>query len=412
VLRWVSRGVIDLKLAGEHLRYFPRMNTGKYVLAQLLDWIHPQQFRRCVARYGGDYKVSQFSCWSQFVCMSFAQLTWRESLRDIEACLNSRVGHLYHLGLRGPVHRTTLADANEQRDWRIYAELAHGLLGQARRLYANDPLGVSLDETVYALDASIIDLGLKLCPWARFDRQRASLKLHTQLDLRGPIPAVMQITPGKTQEVTWLDLLVYEPGAIYLMDRGYVDYARLHAIERARAWFVIRAKSPMGYRRVESQPVDRATGLRSDQVISLTGFYAAKRYPDKLRRVRFYDLDHQRDLVFLSNHFQLAALLIAQLYCQRWQVELFFKWIKQHLRIKAFFGRSENAVRTQIWIAVCVYALVAIVRKQVKAEASLFEILQVLSVSVFEKTPVNQLFWEIPSPNIGPILHNQLELFT
>jgi hypothetical protein len=388
------------------------VNTGKYVLAQLLDWIHPQQFHRCVARYGGDYKVSQFSCWSQFVCMSFAQLTWRESLRDIEACLNSHLSQLYHLGVGGPVRRTTLADANEQRDWRIYADLAHGLLSQARRLYANDPLGVSLEETVYALDASIIDLGLKLCPWARFDRQRASLKLHTQLDLRGSIPAVMQITPGKTQEITWLDLLVYEPGAFYLMDRGYVDYARLHAIERARAWFVIRAKNPMNYRRVASQPVDRTTGLRSDQIIALTGFYAAKRYPDKLRRVHFYDLEHQNDLVFLSNHFELAALLIAQLYGQRWQVELFFKWIKQHLRIKAFFGRSENAVRTQIWIAVCVYALVAIVRKQLHSEASLFEILQVLSVSVFEKTPVNQLFLKIPSPNDALGLHNQLELFT
>ena len=391
---------------------FRRMNTGKYVLAQLLDWIHPQQFRRCVTRYGGDYKVSQFSCWSQFVCMSFAQLTWRESLRDIEACLNSRLGQLYHLGLRGPVHRTTLADANEQRDWRIYAELAHGLLGDARRLYANDPLAVSLEETVYALDASIIDLGLKLCPWARFDHKRASLKLHTQLDLRGPIPAVMQITPGKTQEITWLDLLSYEPGAIYLMDRGYVDYTRLYTIERARAFFVIRAKSPMGYRRVESRPVDRTTGLRSDQSICLTGFYAAKRYPNALRRIRFYDGEHQRDLVFLSNHFELAALLIAQLYRQRWQVELFFKWIKQHLRIKAFFGRSENAVRTQIWIAVCVYALVAIVRKQVHSEASLFEILQVLSVSVFEKIPVNQLFFSIPSTNNALLLHNQLDLFS
>lgn len=344
--------------------------------------------------------------------MSFAQLTWRESLRDIEACLNSRLGQLYHLGLRGPIHRTTLADANEQRDWRIYADLAHGLLGQARSLYANDPLAVSLEETVYALDASIIDLGLKLCPWARFDHQRASLKLHAQLDLRGPVPAVMQITPGKTQEITWLDFLVYEPGAIYLMDRGYVDYSRLYAIERSRAWFVIRAKSRMGYRRLESRPVDRATGLRSDQSIFLTGFYASRHYPNKLRRVRFYDLEHRRELVILSNHFELTALLIAQLYRQRWQVELFFKWIKQHLRIKTFFGRSENAVRTQIWIAVCVYALVAIVRKQVHSEASLFEILQVLSVSVFEKTPVNHLFLNIPSTNTELVLHKQLELFS
>lgn len=411
VQRWFE-GVIDLNFSKVRLCYFPGMNTGKYVLAQLLDWIHPQQFHRCVARYRGDYKVSQFSCWSQFVCMAFAQLTWREGLRDIEACLNSRSTHSYHLGLRGPVHRSTLADANEQRDWHIYADLAQLLLRQARQLYAGDPLRVMLDETIYALDASIIDLGLSLCPWAKFDRERAAVKLHTQLDLRGPLPAAVQITPAKTQEVTWLDTLIYEPGAFYLMDRGYVDYGRLHAIERARAWFVIRAKSRMSYCRLVSQPVDRTTGLRSDQIISLNGFYAAKNYPDKLRRVRFYDTEELRSLVFLTNHFSLTALLVTQLYRQRWQVELFFKWIKQHLRIKAFYGRSENAVRTQLWIAVCVYALVAIVRKQVKSEASLFEILQVLSVSVFDKTPLVQLFSSIQSQNNEPSLHNQLALFT
>ena len=386
------------------------MNAGKYVLAQLLDWVHPQQFHRCVARYGGDYKVSQFSCWSQFVCMTFAQLTWRESLRDIAACLNCRARGLYHLGLGGPVHRTTLADANEQRDWRIYADLAQLLLRQARRLYATDPLGVELDQMVYALDASIIHLGLSLCPWARFDRQRAAVKLHTQLDLRGPLPAAVQITPAKTQEVTWLDSLIYEPGAFYLMDRGYVDYGRLDAIEQARAWFVIRAKSRMSYCRLRSLPVDRTTGLRSDQVISLTGFYACQDYPDKLRRVRFYDTEHLRSLVFLTNHFGLTALLVAQLYQQRWHIELFFKWIKQHLRIKAFYGRSENAVRTQLWIAVCVYALVAIVRKQVKSEASLFEILQILSVTAFDKTPVAQLFSNIQPQDDDLSTHNQLPL--
>ena len=380
---------------GTAVRCYPSgMNSGKYVLTQLLDWIHPQQFHRCVARYGGDAKVSQFSCWSQFVCLAFAQLTWRESLRDIEACLNSRHAQLYHLGLRGPVHRTTLADANEQRDWRIYADLAQGLLRQARVLYAHDSLRVELDQAVYALDASIIDLGLSLCPWARFDRERAAIKLHTQLDLRGPLPAAVQITPATTQEVTWLDTLAYEPGAFYLMDRGYVDYGRLHAIERARAWYVTRAKSRMRYCRLHSHPVDQTTGLRSDQTISLTGFYAAQDYPDKLRRVRFYDEEHQRGLVFLTNHFGLPALIVAQLYRQRWSVELFFKWLKQHLRIKAFYGWSENAVRTQLWVALCVYALVAIVRKQVKSEASLFEILQVLSVRVFDKTPVGTLFCE------------------
>ena len=374
--------------------YPPGMNSGKFVLAQLLDWIHPQQFQRCVARYNGDARVTQFSCWSQFVCLAFAQLTWRESLRDIEACLNSRHRQLYHLGLRGPVHRTTLADANEQRDWRIYADLAQGLLRQARVLYAQDPLRVELDQAVYALDASIIDLGLSLCPWARFDRERAAVKFHTQLDLRGALPAAVQITPATTQEVTWLDTLAFEPGAFYLIDRGYVDYGRLHAIERARAWYVTRAKRRMRYCRLHSHPVDKATGLRSDQTISLTGFYAAQDYPDKLRRVRIYDAEHTRSLVFLTNHFALPALVVAQLYRQRRQVELFFKWLKQHLRIKGFYGRSENAVRTQLWVALCVYALVALVRKQVKSEASLFEILQVLSVSVFDKTPVATLFCE------------------
>jgi hypothetical protein len=264
---------------------------------------------------------------------------------------------------------------------------------------------------VYALDASIIDLGLSLCPWARFDYQRASIKMHTQLDLRGSLPAAVQITPAKTQEVTWLDSLLYEPGAFYLMDRGYVDYRRLYTIERARAWFVVRAKTRMSYCRVHSHQVDQATGLRSDQTISLNGFYAARNYPDKLRRVRFYDTEEARSLVFLTNHFGLGALLVTQLYRQRWQVELFFKWIKQHLRIKAFYGRSENAVRTQLWIAVCVYALVAIIRKQVKSEASLFEILQVLSVSVFDKIPINTLFSEISLQNEKTADHNQLQFF-
>jgi hypothetical protein len=387
------------------------MNRGKFVLSQLLDWIHRPEFHRCVSRYHGDYKVSQFSCWSQFVCLAFAQLTWREGLRDIEACLNSRREQLYHLGLRGPIHRSTLADANEQRDWRIYADLAQILLRRARRLYASDPLKIALDEVVYALDASIIDLGLSLCPWARFDRQRAAIKLHTQLDLRGPLPAAVQITPATTQEATWLDALTFEPGAFYLMDRGYVGYARLYRIERARAWFVIRAKSRMSYCRLHSQPVDWSTGLRSDQIITLNGFYAAKNYPDKLRRVRFYDEAGAGSLIFLTNHFGLPALTVAQLYQQRWQVELFFKWLKQHLRIKAFYGRSENAVRTQLWVAVCVYALIAIARKQVQSEATLFEILQVLSVSVFDKTPIKQLFDAAASQTHELNSHNQLLLF-
>lgn len=378
------------------------MNTGKYVLAQLLDLVHPEQFRRCVERYQGNQKVSAFPCWSQFVCLAFAQLTFRESLRDIEACLNSRTGQLYHLGLRGPVHRSTLADANETRSWRIYADLAQGLLSQARRLYAQDPLAVELKEMVYALDASVIDLSLSLFPWAQFDRERSALKLHTQLDLRGPVPANVLITPAKTQEVSWLDSLVIEPGAFYLFDRGYLAFRRLYRFEAERAWFVIRAKRRLKYCRHHSQAVDWEKGVRSDQIISLTAFYAAKEYPVKLRRVRFYDVANERSLVFLTNNFQLPALVIAQLYRQRWQVELFFKWLKQHLRIKAFYGRSANAVRTQLWVAVCVYALVAILRKQVKSEASLFEILQILSVRVFEKTPVETLFLEPTAQN--PIL--------
>jgi hypothetical protein len=402
--------VSDFKFSGLFL-YICLMNTGKFVLAQLLDWIHPQRFQRCVQRYRGEYKVSRFSCWSQFVCMVFAQLTWREGLRDIEACLNSRQSQLYHLGLRGPIHRSTLADANEQRDWRIYGDLAEGLLSQARLLYAGDPLELELKEAVYALDASAIELGLSLCPWARYSSQRAAVKLHTQLDLRGPLPAAVHITPAKTQDVLWLDSLQYEAGAIYLLDRGYVDYGRLHAIDRARAWFVTRAKKRMNYHRVHSLPVDWSTGLRSDQIISLTGRMAGPKYPDKLRRVRCYDIKEARSLVFLTNHFGLSALQVAQLYQQRWQVELFFRWIKQHLRIKAFYGRSENAVRTQLYIALSVYALVAIARKQLKSEASLFEILQILSVNVFDKTPLNQLFSELPHQNILPHLPNQLSLF-
>lgn len=407
----MSRGVIDFNSPSALFVIFRAMNAGKYVLAQLLDSIHPEQFRRCVDRYGGNRHIRLFPCWSQFVCMVFAQLTWRESLRDIEACLNSRHCRLYHLGLRDKVHRTTLADANETRDWRIYADLAKLLLGQARRLYVDDALKIELDETVYALDASVIHLGLSLCPWARFDRERAAVKLHTQLDLRGSLPAAVAVTPAKMQEVTWLDDLEYEPGAFYLFDRGYLDYDRLFRIEQARAWFVVRARARMRYCRLHSTPVDRSSGLRSDQMISLTAFYASKDYPEKLRRVRFYDVKEKRALVFLSNHFGLPAFIIAQLYKQRWQVELFFKWIKQHLRIKAFYGRSDNAVRTQLWIAVCVYALVAIVRKQVKSEATLFEILQVLSVSTFDKTPIAQLFCDAAAPNENVSSHNQLMLW-
>ena len=387
------------------------MHSGKFVLAQLLDWIHPQQFQRCVTRYGGDYKVRRFSCWDQFLCLAFAQLTYRESLRDIEACLRSRRPQLYHLGLRGEVSRTTLADANEARDWRIYADLAHGLIRQARQLYAHDDLGIELEQTAYALDATTIDLCLSLFPWARFRRTKGAVKMHTLLDVRGSIPTTVSVSDGRTHEVNWLDQLAFETNAIYIMDRGYLDFARLHTIAQAQAFFVIRAKERLNYCRLHSHPVVTDTGLRSDQTISLTGFYSRQSYPDKLRRVRFYDVEQERALVFLTNHFALPALTVSRLYCLRWRVELFFKWIKQHLRIKAFYGTSPNAVRTQLWIAVCVYVLVAIIRKQLKIEASMFTILQILSVSTFDKTPLPQLLAQAELQTLPDDSHNQLLLF-
>ncbi len=387
------------------------MFTGQFVLSQLLDCIHPQQFHRCVQRYGGDYKIKQFTCWHQFVCLVFAQLTWRESLRDIEACLNARAEQLYHLGLRGPVRRSTLGDALAMRDWRIFADLGQWLIQQARRLYTNEPEALDLEQTVYALDASLIDLCLSVYPWARFDALRSGVKVHTQLELHSHLPAQILVSLANFQEVVWLDQLFFEPGAFYLMDRAYMDFDRLYAIEQARAWFVVRAKKRLRYCRHHSLPVDPTTGLRSDQIITLRSFYAAKDYPDKLRRVRFYDAKHCRGLVFLSNHFGLPALVIAQLYQQRWQVELFFRWLKQHLRIKAFYGTGANAVRTQLWVAVCVYALVAILKKRLATELSLYQILQVLSVSALEKTPVEQLFQAFHSQNENISSSKQLSLF-
>jgi len=387
------------------------MFSGQYVLSQLLDFIHPQLFHRCVQRYGGDYKVRHFTTWQQFVCLVFAQLTWRESLRDIEACLNARDSQLYHLGFGGPVRRSTLADALATRDWRIFADLAQHLIGQARRLYTHHPLALDLQQTIYALDASIIDLCLSVYPWARFDAERSGLKIHTQLELHSALPAQMLVSLATFQEVLWLDQLVWEPGAFYLMDRAYMNWSRLYAIEQSRAWFVVRAKKNVRFCRLHSQAVDISTGLRSDQIISLQSFYALKEYPDKLRRVRFYDSEHRRSLVFLTNHFGLPALTIAQLYQQRWQVELFFRWIKQHLRIKVFYGTSANAVRTQLWVAVAVYALVALLKKQLHSDSSLYEILQILSVSVFEKTPLQQLFQPFHSQNENPLLSKQLRLF-
>jgi hypothetical protein len=368
------------------------MSNEKLVFAQLVQWVPHYHFYRLVKRYKGNYKVSNFACWDQFLCMAFAQLTYRESLRDIEACLRSRSNLLYHLGIRGNVARSTLADANEQRDWRIYAELAHWLIARARQLYAQDDLGVDLAETLYALDSTTIDLCLTLFPWARFRRHKAAVKMHTLLDLRGAIPTFIRITEGKRHDVHFLDELILEVGAFYVMDRGYLDYARLYRFVLESAFFVTRAKSNMDCRWVESRPVDRATGLRADQTVYLQGAQAALDYPGPLRRVSYYDEETKKHLVFLTNNFTLPALTIALIYKQRWQIELFFKWIKQNLRIKAFFGTSDNAVKTQLWIAVCVYLLVAIVKKELKLEPSLSIILQVLSVNAFQQEPLPQLF--------------------
>jgi hypothetical protein len=387
------------------------MFTGQYVLSQLLDFIHPQQFRRYVERYHGDYKVQHFTTWQQFVCLVFAQLTWRESLRDIEACLNARSDQLYHLGLRGPVKRSTLADALATRDWRIFAGLAHHLIGQARGLYAQELLALDLDQTIYALDASIIDLCLSVYPWARFDALRSGIKIHTQLEVHSHLPAQIMVSLASYPENLWLDQLLYQPGAYYIMDRAYMDFKRLYAIEQARAWFVVPAKKTLSYGRHHSLPVDATTGLCSDQIIVLKSFRTVRAYPDKLRRVRFYDAPNCRSLVLLTNHFGLPALTIPQLYQRRWQVELFFRWLKQPLRVKAFYGTSANAVRTQLWVAVCVYALVAIVKKHLPTEQSFYQILQVLSVRVFDKTPLAELFPAAPWQTETHPIAKQLKLF-
>ena len=367
------------------------MYAGKLVFAQLTDLIHPEQFRRCVRRYNGDYKVKTFSCWNQFLCMAFGQLTFRESLRDVETCLRSRPDHLYHLGIRGEVSRSVLADANRERDWRIYHDLAQLLIRRARALYANDPIGLELNETVYALDSTTIDLCLNLFPWARFRRTKAAIKLHTLLDLRGSIPTFISISQGKQADVRVLDELVLEPGSFYVMDRGYVDFQRLYGFVLAAAFFVTRSKTHLQFNRLESRPVDSSTGVRSDQIVWLRNPSSIQHYPDKLRRIHYVDAQTGKSLVFLTNNFVLPALTIALLYKGRWKVELFFKWIKQHLRIKHFYGTNDNAVKTQIWISICVYVLVAIVKKQVESERSLYSILQILSVNAFEQEPLYQI---------------------
>jgi Domain of unknown function (DUF4372)/Transposase DDE domain len=387
------------------------MYTGKLVFAQLMEHLPLHTFRRCVARYRGEHKVKSFSCLDQYLCMAFAQLTYRESLRDIEACLRAQSSKLYHLGIRGQISRNTLANANATRDWRLYADFAQRLIATARRLYANEPFGVALTETVYALDATTIDLCLAVFPWAKFRSTKAAVKLHTLLDLRGAIPSFIHISDGKLHDVNVLDLLLPEPGAFYIMDRGYVDFERLHRLHECQSFFVTRAKSNLHAERRYSHPVDRSTGLICDQTIVLQGFYSHQSYPVPLRRVKYRDPESGKRLIFLTNNFALPALTIAQLYRCRWKVELFFKWIKQHLRIKAFFGTSENAVKTQIWIAISVYVLVAIVKKRLALPSTLYENLQILSLTLFERTPLDQLLTQLDIDLDSPESRNQMNLF-
>ena len=387
------------------------MNTGKLIFAQLTDSIHPEQFRRCVNRYDGNYKVCSFPCWDQFLAMSFAQVTYRESLADIEVCLRSRPDQLYRMGFRSTVAHSTLADANSARDWRIYADLAQLLIARARQLYANEPLAVELEQTVYALDSTTIDLCLSLFPWARFRSTKAAVKLHTLLDLRGPIPTMISITEGKQADVRVLDELIPEPGAFYVMDRGYLDFARLYVFVLVGAFFVTRYKAGVQLNRLESRPVDKSAGVRSDHIVWLSLPQSVAHYPDRLRRVSYRDPKDGKVLVFLTNNFDLPALIIAQLYQCRWQVELFFKWIKQNLRIKHFFGTTDNAVKTQVWIAICVYVLVAIVRKELQLDLSLSQILQILSVNAFEQMPLAELLTQTQLQNNPSNSPNQLMLW-
>ena len=374
-------------------------------------WVHPEQFRRCVVRYRGDYKVLSFSCWEQFLAMSFAQITYRESLADLEVCLRSRRDQLYHMGFRSVLAHSTLADANRTRDWRIYADLAQRLIVRARRLYADEPLGIELDQTIYALDSTTIDLCLSLFPWARFRSTKAAVKLHTLLDVRGPIPTMIAISEGKQADVRVLDELIPEPGAFYVMDRGYLDFERLYRFVLTGAFFVTRTKAGVQLNRLESRPVDRSTGIRSDHTVWLRNPQSAAHYPDRLRRVTFRDPEDGKVLVFLTNNFDLPAEAIAQLYKLRWRVELFFKWIKQNLRIKHFFGTSDNAVKTQVWIAICVYVLVAIIRKELHIDLGLSQILQILSVNAFEQVPLAELITNTQSQDESSYHSNQLMLW-
>ena len=387
------------------------MHVGRTVFSQLLDFFPKKQFDKCVRRYRGNHRVKTFSSFDQFLCMAFAQITYRQSLRDIETCLRAMEVKLYHCGIRGMVSRNTLANANEHRDWRIYADFAQVLINKARALYANEDFGMQLDREVYALDSTTIDLCLSLFPWAKFRKHKAAVKVHTLMDLKGSIPTFIRITDGKVHDVNILDDLFLEPGAIYVMDRGYLDFARLFTFTQNLSTFITRAKSNFDYRRLSYRPVDKTTGLRCDQTIMLNGFYPSQDYPAVLRRIGYYDIETNKKFIFLTNNFTLDALIIAQLYKCRWRIEIFFKWIKQYLRIKTFFGTSINAVKTQIWIAISVYVLVAIVKKELKIELSLGEILQILSIVLFEKVSITQVLTKTISQNQNNQFHNQLLLF-
>ena len=387
------------------------MYTGKTVFAQLLEHLPQHQFRRCVKRYKGNQKVRSFSCFDQYLCLFFAQLTYRESLRDITTCLLGMQNKLYHMGIRGKIARSTLADANENRSWRIYQDFAQVLIHQARDLYSKDSFGVTLQETVYALDSTTIDLCLSLFPWAKFRKHKGAVKMHTLLDLRGNIPSFIAITDGRVHDVNVLDVLIIEAGSFYIMDRGYIDFERLYHIHQAQGFFVIRGKSNLSFQRQYSRPVDKEAGLRCDQTIKLTGEVSSLKYPEHLRRIKYIEPETGKTYVFLTNNFELEPQVIADLYKSRWQIELFFKWIKQHLRIKAFYGTSENAVKTQIWTAISVYVLIALVKKKLDLEISLYTFLQILSVSVFEQVDILQLVTNSAGMNKETYICNQLNLF-
>jgi transposase len=387
------------------------MHTGRIVFSQLIDFLPKREFDKCVRRYQGDYRIRIFSCFDQYLCMAFAQITYRQSLRDIETCLRAMQSKLYHCGFRGKVSRNTLAKANEARDWRIYADFAQVLIGIARKLYAQDDFAVQLAQAAYALDSTTIDLCLSLFPWAKFRKHKAAIKMHTLMDLRGSIPCFIRITDGKVHDVNILDELVLEPGSFYIMDRGYIDFARLYTFTQNLCFFVTRAKCNLDYRRLYYRKVDKTTGLRCDQTIVLKGYETSKDYPAVLRRISYFDSETDKRLVFLTNNFTLAALTIVQLYKCRWRIEIFFRWIKQYLRIKTFFGTTENAVKTQIWIAISVYVLVAIIKKELDLDSSLSEILQILSIVLFEKVPITAVLTKHVSQNENLQFHNQLLLF-